>query len=136
MARDDFRIRIHVGEHSETLLERLGLEFGGEAAELARELEQQRLVVSRDDDEIFVYASTAAEASRAGELIDAVLREHSLDARVGQVEQWLDAEDRWDDEPPGETWEEEDLEHGYAPWEVRVDCGSRAALHSLASGTP
>ena len=25
-----------------------------------------------------------------------------------------------DDEPPGETWEEEELERGYAPWEVRV----------------
>jgi hypothetical protein len=69
---------------------------------------------------------------RAGELIDAVLREHSIDADVGPVEQWLDAEDRWSDEEPTETWEEEELEHGYAPWEVRVECGSRDAASELA----
>jgi hypothetical protein len=132
MAQDDFRIRIQVGEHGESLLERLGVEFGGEAAELARELEQRRLAVSRDGDEVFVYAATRAEAVRAGELIDAVLREHSIDAEVGLAEQWIDAEDRWSDEPEGETWEEEELDRGYAPWEVRVECGSRAAAAELA----
>ena len=132
MAQDDFRIRIHVGEQGEGLLERLGLEFGGEAAELARELEQRRLAVSRDGDDVFVYASTRAEAVRAGELIDAVVREHSIDAQVRQTEQWVDAEDRWSDEEPGETWEEEELDHGYAPWEVRVDCKSREAAGELA----
>jgi hypothetical protein len=132
VAQDDFRIRIQVGEQSESLLERLGLEFGGEAAELARELEQRRLVVSRDGDDVFVYAPSRGEAVRAGELIDAVLREHSLEAQVSGVEQWIDAEDRWSDEEPGDTWEEEELEHGYAPWEVRVDCGSRRAAGELA----
>ena len=34
-------------------------------------------------------------------------------------------EERWDNEPPTETWEEEVLEKGYAPWEVLVSCGSR-----------
>jgi hypothetical protein len=29
--------------------------------------------------------------------------------------------------PAAETWEQEELEDGYAPWEVRVDCGSRQA---------
>jgi hypothetical protein len=132
VAQDDFRIRIQVGEHGESLLERLGLEFGGEAAELALELEKRRLVVSRDDDEIFVYAGTRAEALRAGDLIDAVLREHSIDAQVSSVEHWIDAEDRWDDEKPGETWEEEELDHDHAPWEVRVELGSRAAADELA----
>jgi hypothetical protein len=133
VAQDDFRIRIHVGEASESLLERLGVELGGEAADLARELEARRLAVSRDGDELFVYTPTRAEAVRAGELIDAVLREQSIDdARVSAPEQWLDAEDRWSDEAPGETWEEEELDHGYAPWEVRVDCGSRGAAGELA----
>jgi hypothetical protein len=133
VAQDDFRIRIRLGENHEGFLERLGLELGGEAAEVARELEQRRLAVSRDGEEIFVYTPTRAEAVRAGELIDAVLREHSIeDADVGAVEQWLDAEDRWSDEPPDETWEEEELDHGFAPWEVRVDCGSREAAGELA----
>jgi hypothetical protein len=133
VAQDDFRIRIQLGEDHEGFLERLGLELGGEAAEVARELEQRKLVVSRDGDEIFVYAATRAEAVRAGELIDAVLREHEIgDAEVSAVEQWFDDEDRWSDEPPGETWEEEELDHGYAPWEVRLDLGSREAADELA----
>ena len=129
---DDFRIRVRVAGNGEGLLDRLRHELAGEAAELADELEERRLAVSRDDDVVFVYASTRPEAVRAGELIDAVLREHSIDADVGPVEQWLDAEDRWSDEEPTETWEEEELEHGYAPWEVRVECGSRDAASELA----
>jgi hypothetical protein len=132
VAQDDFRIRVHVGEQGESLLERLGLELGGEAGELARELEERRLAVSRDDDDLFVYASSPGEAVRAGELIAAVVREHSIDAQVSGVEHWIDAEDRWSGDEPGETWEEEDLEHGYAPWEVRVACGSRRAAGELA----
>ena len=52
------------------------------------------------------------------------------------VEHWLDAEERWDSEPAGETWEEEDVERGYAPWEVRIQCASHAeardAVHPAA----
>ena len=55
---DDWRIRIEVDEagHAEGLLERLDAELGGEARELARELEKRRLAVSRDGDTIFVRA--------------------------------------------------------------------------------
>lgn len=128
---DDFRIRIQVEEPG-GLLERLGLELGGEARELARELEKRRLAVSRDGDEIFVYAATPAEAERAREVVEAVLRELDVEAGVSAVEQWLDDEDRWSDEPAGDTWEAEELERGYAPWEVRVECESRAAANALA----
>ena len=49
VAQDDYRIRIAIDdEHAGGLLERLGLELSDEAAELARALEQRRLVVSRD----------------------------------------------------------------------------------------
>ena len=48
------------------------------------------------------------------------------------IEHWLDEDDRWDDEPPGETWEEEELERGFAPWEVRVECASRQEAGQLA----
>jgi len=44
----------------------------------------------------------------------------------------LDDEDRWDDEPDGEDWEDEELDEGYAPWEVRVDARSRRAANTLA----
>jgi hypothetical protein len=128
---DDWRIHITV-EEQEGLLDRLGDALAGEARELAEELEKRRLAVSRDGDELFVYASTAAEAGRAGEIIEAVLREQGVEAKTSRVEHWLDAEDRWDDEQPGETWEEEELERGFAPWEVRVALPSHREARALA----
>ena len=134
MARDDWRIRIEVeeAEHASGLLERLGLELGGEARELAQELEDRRLAVSRDDNEIFVYAASRPEAEQARAVIEAELRENGVKARTSQVEHWLMSEERWDSDPPQETWEAEELERGYAPWEVRVECASHAEANELA----
>jgi hypothetical protein len=132
MANDDWRIRIEVEDQHERLLERLGVELDDEARELARELEGRRLAVSRDGDTVFVYAATRAEADRAHAVIEAELRAGDIEARTSKVEHWLEAEERWDDEPPGETWEEEELERGYAPWEVRVECPSRQEAQALA----
>ena len=130
---DDWRIRIEVEEeHAGGLLDRIGAELDDEARELARELERRRLAVSRDGDEIFVYASSRAEAERAHEVIEAQLRSLGGRARASTIEHWLDDEDRWDDEPPGETWEEEQLDRGYAPWEVRVECASHRDARALA----
>jgi hypothetical protein len=134
MASDDWRIRIEVEEeeHASGLLDRLGGELGSEARELAHDLESRRLAVSRDDETIFVYAATRAEAERAHAVVEAELREHGIEARTSRIEHWLDAEDRWDDEPPAETWEEEELDRGFAPWEVRVECSSRQEARELA----
>src|SRR5437588_6736133 len=134
MAEDDWRIRIEVEEeeHAAGLLERLAGELGSEARELAEELKERRLAVSRDDDTLFVYADTRTEAEQAYKVIEAELAESGIQARTSRVEHWLDEEDRWDDEPPGETWEEEELERGFAPWEVRVECPSRQEARTLA----
>jgi hypothetical protein len=133
MARDDWRIRIEVeDEQAPGLFERLGLELGDEASELARELEKRRLAVSYDDDEVFVYASSPAEAESARAVIQAELRDLGIAAVTGPVEHWLEDEERWDDEPPDDTWEEDELERGYAPWEVRVSCKSHREARELA----
>jgi hypothetical protein len=130
---DDWRIRIEVEEaHAGGLLDRLGADLDEEARELARELEKRRLAVSRDGDEIFVYASSRPEAERAHGVIEAQLRSLGGAARATRVEHWLEDEERWDDEPAGETWEEEELDRGYAPWEVRVQCASRDEAKTLA----
>ena len=105
-----------------------------EASELAQELAKRRLAVSSDDDEVFVYAGSPAEAQSARAVIDAELRDLGIDATVGPVEHWLEDEERWDDEPPDETWEEEELERGYAPWEVRFSCNSHRAARQLGDG--
>jgi len=135
MANDDWRIRIEVEEedHATGLLARLtGGDLGSEARELATDLAARRLAVSHDADTVFVYAASRAEAERAHAVVEAELRAHGIQARASGVEHWLDEEDRWDDEPPGETWEEEELERGFAPWEVRVECPSRHEASELA----
>ncbi|MGH2934403.1 MAG: hypothetical protein ACRDL2_07805 [Gaiellaceae bacterium] len=68
---DDWRIRIEVEDVTDTLLERLGVDIDDEAREVAGALERHRLAVSRDGDEIFVYASSRREAENALALIGA-----------------------------------------------------------------
>lgn len=129
---DDFRIRIHVEEDPHGLLERLGFGLGDEAAELARDLEARRLAVSRDGDDLFVYTATYAEAERARSIVQAELSDDDITAVTGAIEQWIDEEDRWSDEPPAETWENEAVERGFAPWEVRVQLPSHHEAKALA----
>jgi hypothetical protein len=131
---DDWRIRIEVEEeeHASGLIERLGGELESEARELARELEARRLAVSRDGEIVFVYAGTRAEAEQARAVVEAELRAHGIEARTSRVEHWLEDEERWDDEPPDDTWEEQELERGFAPWEVRVECASQHEASELA----
>jgi hypothetical protein len=131
MATDDWRIRIDVEDVHERLLERLGVELDDEARELARELEGRRLAVSRDGDEVFVYASSRVEAERAQNVVESELRALGVDAKTSRVEHWLEHEERWDDEPKTETWEEEELDRGYAPWEVRVTASSHHEAKAL-----
>ena len=131
---DDWRIRIEVeeGEHAGGLLHRLGQGLSSDAAELAKDLESKRLAVSRDENEIFVYASSPDDAAKAQAVVEAELREHGVEATTSRVEHWLADEERWDDEPPSESWEQEELDRGYAPWEVRVECASQDEAQTLA----
>jgi hypothetical protein len=131
---DDWRIRIEVPEeHHQGLLGRLRVDFGSdEARRLADELEGRRLAVSQDDDELFVYASSPAEADRARGIIEAELADEGIAAQVSQPERWLHDEERWSNDPPDETWEEEELEHGAAPWEVRVERPTHREASELA----
>lgn len=132
--RDDWRIRIEPREatQAETLLERLGLDLGSdEAKRLARELEGHRLAVSRDGDTLFVYAESQAQAEQARQIVEAELQDEGIEAEI-VVEHWLHEEQRWSSEPPQETWEQEELQRGYAPWEVRVELASHAEADALA----
>ena len=108
---DDFRIHVQTDDPN-ALLARLG----------DTRDESGRFSVSQDGDDVFVYANTYADAQRAAGIIGG---EH-------RIEQWLEHEERWDDEAPSETWEEEELDEGFAPWEVRIDAGSRTAARELA----
>lgn len=134
MARDDWRLRVELEEerHATDFLARLGLDLGSEARELAEELKERRLAVSSDRNVVFVYGAARDEAERARGIVEAELRELDVHAHAIRVEHWLHDEERWDDEAPGPDTEAELLEHGYAPWEVRVECESLGAARELA----
>jgi hypothetical protein len=132
---DDFRIHIELPEahHAETLLGRLGRDLGSdEAKRVARELEGRQLAVSRDENELFVYASGPEDADQARQIALAELAEEGIEASVSEVERWLPDEERWSDEPAEGTWEQEEIAHGHAPWEVRVELPSNDEANRLA----
>jgi hypothetical protein len=131
---DNWRIRVELPEegHVSSLLDRLGIDLGSdEAKRLAKDLEGHRLAVSRDDDVVFVYAESQAQAEQARRMVDAELADDGIDVQA-QVERWLPEEERWSGEPPQETWEQEEIRRGYAPWEVRVERDSHDEAEELA----
>lgn len=133
VAHDDWRIRIELPdeEGARGLLERLGL-AQSDAKELAEELSAHRLAVSQDGDTVFVYAASGMQAEQARRIVEQELQDEGLAPRRFVIERWLRDEERWDDESDQPDVEEELLERGYAPWEVRVEAKSLREAHDLA----
>jgi hypothetical protein len=129
---EDWRLRIELGsEGAHGLLGLLGL-VDTDADELAQGLRDQRLVVTRDEDTVFIYAASQAQLEQAVPAIEAKLAELDLQPELVRREHWLEAEDRWDDEPSAQSVEEETAAHGFAPWEVRIPCRSHGEAKELA----
>jgi len=133
VAQDDWRIRIELPdeEGARGLLERLGL-ARSDARELADELRAHRLAVSQDGDTVFVYAASGMQAEQASRIVERELDDEGLTPTRFVTERWLQEEERWSDDPDQPDVEEELLERGYAPWEVRVECESLREAHDLA----
>ena len=133
MAQDDWRIRIELPdeEGANGFLDRLHLRRD-DAEELADELRQHRLAVSRDGNTVFVYAATGMQAEQASRIVEQELQEAGVTPERFVSEHWLQDEERWDDEPAQPDVEEDLLERGYAPWEVRVEADSVSEAHDLA----
>jgi hypothetical protein len=132
MARDDWRLRIELADDdARALLGRLGL-WDSDARELAHGLKDRRLAVTRDDETVFVWASSSLELEQARAVIEQELAELDAAPQRTVVEHWLAEEERWDDEPNGVDVEGEVLAEGYAPWEVRVRAKDHHAARTLA----
>ena len=133
MARDDWRVRIELEdeEGARGFLERLHL-ARRDAEELAEELREHRLAVSRDEDTVFVYAASGMQAEQASRIVEQELQEAGWEPKRFVVEHWLDDEDRWDNEAPSPDTEHELVSRGFAPWEVRVECDSLGEASELA----
>jgi hypothetical protein len=133
MAQDDWRIRIELPDEAGArgFLDRLGLRRD-DAEDLADELREHRLAVSHDGNTVFVYAATGMQAEQASRVVEQELQEAALTPTRFVTERWLRDDERWNDDPDGPDPEEELLERGYAPWEVRVEAESLGEAHDLA----
>jgi hypothetical protein len=130
---DDWRVRIELPdeERAQDLLGRLGLKQTS-AEELAEELREHRLAVSQDGHTVFVYAATGMQAEQAARIVESELNDLGLTPTRFVTERWLREEERWNDDPEQPDVEEELLQRGYAPWEVRVEADSLREAHDLA----
>ena len=133
MDHDDWRVRIELPDEggAQDLLGRLSLRQSG-ADKLADELREHRLAVSQDDNTLFVYASTGMQAEQAARVVESELNDLGLTPSRFVTERWLEEEERWNDDPEQPDVEEELLQRGYAPWEVRVEADSLREAHDLA----
>lgn len=136
---DDWRLQIDVGEegHARTLTERL------DAQELEHDLSEafhDRVVVSRDGAQVFLYAGTREQAERARDVVEAEARQHDWPLDV-DFRHWHPTAEEWED--PDKPLPENDAaklaEHealiarereeaartGHPEFEVRVDLPSR-----------
>ena len=144
---DDFRITVQFEDEGSIL----GFGRSLRERELEKELREQLgegVIVTRDGSEVFLYASSAAQAQAAQAAVRQVLEHHDTAAEVSPVERWHPVEERWEDAsaPLPQTEEEIAAEQqrqnqqeaadtgklGYAEWEVRVDLPTHRDAVELA----
>jgi len=143
---DDWRVRITFkGEtHARRIAELLGEH---QVTDDVRRRLGNRIVVSEDHGELFLYAGSENAAREAERLVRDVLAQHEVGADV-TLSRWHPGEERWEDAgvPLPETAEQRDAEHerliaeetkdslacGYCLWEVRVDLPTHREAVELA----
>jgi hypothetical protein len=144
---DDWRVKVtfkdeaHVRRTAELLHEH-------QVTEEARRRLGNRIVVSHDRGELFLYAGSEDAAREAELVVRDVLARHQMDAGF-TVSRWHPAEEEWEDAgaPLPETAGRRHAEHerliaeetrdslacGYALWEVRVDMPAHREAVELAA---
>ena len=144
---DDWRVSItfqdeaHVARIAELLREH-------HVTDDARRRLGNRIVVSEDGGELFLYAGSEDAAREAEHLVRDILAQHQMGADV-KVSRWHPAEEEWEDvgAPLPETAEQRHAEHerliaeetkdslacGYCLWECRVDLPSHREAVELAA---
>jgi hypothetical protein len=95
MARDDWRLRIELGdEGAGGLLGRLGL---SDAHELAKDLEHHRIEASDDEGTVYVYTDSSLALEQARGVIEREIAELELDPLEIVSGHWLHDEERWEE---------------------------------------
>jgi hypothetical protein len=136
---DEWRLEVDPQEerHGHALTEQL------EARELEHDLSVDygdRVIVSREEGRVFLYAGSREQVERARELVLGLAREHEWTVEA-EIRRWHPVAEEWEDpdNPLPTSAGEERAEHeelmrgedreteerGYPEYEVRVDLGSR-----------
>jgi hypothetical protein len=142
---DDWRLRVDLHESgaAHKLTERL------DSSKLQHELargSEQRIVVSRDGDEVLCYADTREQLESVERVIRSLAAEHGWQLDT-ELRRWHPVAEQWEDpdKPLPETDAERAAEHseliereqreetaeGYAEFEVRVQCDSHREAVNL-----
>jgi hypothetical protein len=138
---DDWRVTIALPneEHTGRILAALR---DRELRDDLRDALGDRVAVSSDGPNLFLYADTRRAAEAGERVLRNVLEEHRLDG-APKLERWHPVEERWEDpavslssaeerERAEEDDAEESVETGVAQWEVRVELDSHEVAESLA----
>ncbi|HLI59337.1 MAG TPA: hypothetical protein VKV21_06690 [Solirubrobacteraceae bacterium] len=143
---DDWRVRVDLHDHG--FAHRLGESL--QAEELESDLRRSfadRIVISVDGDEMFLYAADRAQAETAQQLVRRIASEHGWTVET-ELRRWHPIAEIWEDpdnpEPTTPRQERtereirnaverrESAEEGYPAIEVRVTCRSRREAGELS----
>jgi hypothetical protein len=143
---DDFRVKVTVGDRRQAVL--LGEKLAG--GEIAHELAQgahNRVVVSVDDHDLFLYADTREQAQAAATAIGAAARQEGWHADI-ELARWHPVAQEWadPDQPLPATEADVASEHselvarersesersGIPEYEVRIECASHRPTVALS----
>jgi hypothetical protein len=139
---DDWRLRIDLHDHGRAhrLLEQL------DTTDLEHRLETEfrhRVIVSRENSEIFLYAGTREQAERAAEFVRSIAEQQHWEIDL-ELRRWHPTAEEWEDpdKPLPSTEAERSAEHAEMieaersepepEFEVRIECDSRHAARELA----
>jgi hypothetical protein len=143
---DDWRVRVMLTEPNETgeLVDKVAL--GAFERDLEGSL-HDRVIVSHDEGEIFLYAGTRKQAEGAEEAVRSLAQQHGWEAQF-ELSHWHPTAEEWEDpdKPLPATDAERAAEHaemvareredeeqkGYPDYEVRVQCHSHHDAVALA----
>jgi hypothetical protein len=131
---DEWRVEVELGDeqHHLTLGERLrSLDLDDEA----RERLGDRVIVTRDGAQMFLYAGTEQAALEAERVARELVAAEGLSGEVG-VTRWNEADEAWEDTSgdPGPAADKREYEERWSEpdWEVRIDLPGLRETHELA----
>jgi hypothetical protein len=143
---DDWRLLVTLRDHEHANALAGNLAASELEHDLSTEL-QDRVVISRDGSELYLYAGTREGLEGVQRLVERVAAEHDREPAF-ELKRWHPTSEEWEDadvplptSPDEQAEEREELmereredaqEHGFTDFEVRVECPSRGDATQLA----